>query len=148
MKNDCYYITQADGFVHGELTENEQIEFEHHLESCDQCRSEVEYLKKLSGGLNAAYSSRLDETFNYRIIKNLRSEGLAENRKEMRGALEDIVISLATLLIIVILGIQMFDRSPVSPVEMVGSLTNAEKISVEQQSLSNDQVLELVMRSK
>ena len=148
MKDKCYNITYADSFVHGELDKSEQDKFETHLETCGECRGEVEDLRRLARALNSACSPRLDETFNYKILNNLRKQERAEERKEIRIALEDIVISLATLLAIVILGIQVFNRPVVSPVEMAGSLTNIEKVSVGPKSLSNDQVLELVMRSK
>jgi thiol-disulfide isomerase/thioredoxin len=148
MKRDCHNTAFADDFVHDELSQDERERFMLHLETCSECRIEVEHLRQLAEELNAAYSPHLDETFNYRILNNLRKEELAEERKEMRVAFEDIVISLATLLVIVILGFQVFDRPTVSPVEMVGSLTNIEKSSLEQGNFSNDQVLELVLRSK
>jgi anti-sigma factor RsiW len=148
MKNDCRNITLADGFVHGELDSDERDRFMLHLEKCSECRSEVNHLRQLGKVLNAAYFSQLDETFNYRILKNLRKEELDEERKGIRIAFEDMAISFATLLMILILGLQLFDRPTVSPVEMVGALTNVERTSVEEQALSNDQVLEMVMRSK
>jgi len=146
MKSNCHNIIFADGFVHDELDRSEQDKFMLHLETCSECRNEVQYIRRLAETLNTAYSPLLDETFNYNIVKNLRKEELAEERKEIRVAFEDIVISLATLLVIVILGLQVFDRPSVSPVEMAGSLTSIERISLEQENLSNDQVLELVFR--
>ncbi len=148
MKSNCHNISSADGFVHDELTKDEQDKFKLHLETCSECRSEVERLNRISETVNAAYFVSLDETFNYGIVNNLRQEKRDEERKEIRIAFEDIVISLVTLVAIVILGLQMFDRPSISPVEMAGSLTNVERVSVEQQTISNDQVLELVMRSK
>jgi hypothetical protein len=148
MKSNCHNITNVDGFVHDELSKNERDNFVHHLETCGECRNEVERLRQIAAALNSAYSLHLDETFNYRIVNSLRKEERKEGRKEIRVAFEDIVISLATLLAIVILGIQIFDRPPVSQDEMMGSLTNIEKSSLQQKNLSNDQVLELVLRSK
>jgi hypothetical protein len=148
MKSKCYNFDSADGFVHGELNKDERASFESHIETCGACRDEVQRLRGLGGALNRAYSFHLDETFNYRIVNNLRREERAEERKEIRIAFEDIVISLATLLVLVILSIQIFDRPTVSPVEMAGSLTTVEKSSLEQANLSNDQVLELVLRNE
>ena len=148
MKNDCYNITHADPFVHGEMPPREREEFERHLDDCDQCRREVKDLRSLSENIDAAYSVDLDETFNYSVLNEMRNPGRLGGVKEIRLALEDIVISLATLIVVALLGIQLFNRPAVSPLEMAGSLTNIEKSSAEQQTLSNDQVLELVMRSK
>ncbi|HUI30882.1 MAG TPA: zf-HC2 domain-containing protein [Candidatus Acidoferrales bacterium] len=148
MKSKCYNVFRADDFVHGELDQSEQDEFKLHLETCDECRSEVEHLHRLAGTLNAAHSFHLDERFNYSVVSSIRQQRSVSEGKELRIALEDIVISLATLLVIVILGLQMFERPTISPVEMVGSLTNIERSSVDQETLSNDQVLELVVRSK
>lgn len=148
MRSNCYNITYADDFVHDELNKDEQDKFKKHIETCDECRNEVGRLRQISESLNAAYSLHLDETFNYRIVNNLRQEEREEGRMEIRIAFEDIVISLATLFALVVLGIQVFDRPTVSQTEMVGSLTNIEKSSLDQENLSNDQVLELVLRSK
>ncbi len=130
------------------LDKYELKEFEQHIVDCGECRNEVEFLRKLTGLLDASYSYHLDETFNYKVVRNLNKEKRVEERKEIRIALEDIIISLATLLAIFMLGIQLFNRPVVSPFEMSGTLTNIEKSSMEQSSLSNDQVLELVLRSK
>lgn len=146
MKSNCYNITLADEFVHGELSPIERDKFVPHLETCTECQKEVRLLRQLGETMNAAYAINLDERFNYRIVNNLRKEENAEDRKEIRIALEDIVISLATLLVIALFSLQMFNRPTVSQVEMVGSLTNIEMSSVEQQDLSNDQVLELVIQ--
>lgn len=148
MKSDCQYIAYSDAFVHGELDEIERDKFNAHLGACEECRNEVKSLNRLAETLNSAYCADLDETFNYGILNNLRNQERAEGRKEIRIAFEDIVISLATLLVIVILGLQAIDRPTVSPVEMAGQLTNVERSSLDQENLSNDQVLELVLRSK
>ncbi len=148
MGNSCHDSIYVDGFVHGELEKNRLKEFEQHLAACDECRDEIESLRKLGRLLDTSYSYHLDETFNYKIIRNLNKEKKIEERKEIRIALEDIIISLATLLAIVILGIQLFNRPVVYPFEMSGTLTNIEKSSMEQSTLSHDQVLELVLRSK
>ncbi|MGO9481238.1 MAG: anti-sigma factor family protein [Candidatus Kryptoniota bacterium] len=137
-----------DGFVHGELGKDELREFEAHLTVCDECKKETESLRKLKGLLDTSNSYYLDETFNYKVVRNLKKEKRLESRREIRIALEDIVISLATLLAIVILGIQLFSRPVIYRSEMSGTLTNIEKSSVEQTNLSNDQVLELVLRGK
>jgi hypothetical protein len=148
MKSSCYNITLADDFVHDELNQSDREKFVLHLDKCKECQNEVAHLRQLGLTLNAVYSLHLDGRFNYKILANLRKEERAEERKEIRIAAEDIVISLATLLAIVIFSLQMFDRPDVSPVEMVGSMTNIERSSVGQQPFSKDQVLELVMRSK
>ncbi len=148
MKNNCQYVPFSDAFVHGELNEDEHSRFKSHLEICKECRIEVESLNRLADTLKLSYTADLDENFNYGILRNLRNQELAGERKEIRIAFEDIVISLATLLVIVILGLQAFDRPSVSPIEMVGQLTSFEKSSLDQENLSNDQVLELVLRSK
>jgi hypothetical protein len=148
MKTDCCDITYVDGFVHAELDKTEQDRFKSHLETCGKCRREVERLSHLAKALNAAYSTHLDETFNYSVINSLRANLRPSGVKEVRIAAEDMVITLATLLIIAIISIQVFDRPTVSPAEMAGSLTNIEKISVDQQTLSDDQVMELVMRNQ
>ncbi len=148
MKTDCCDIAYVDSFVHGELGKDEQSKFNIHLESCSGCRGEVERLSHLAETLNAAYSAHLDETFNYSVINSLRASQRPSGVKEVRIAAEDIIISLATLLIIAIISMQIFDRPTVSSAEMAGSLTNIEKISVEQQTLSDDQVLEMVIQPR
>jgi len=148
MNSSCYKVARADSFVHGELSQSEHNEYMLHLEKCNDCREEVKRLGQLGEALNNAYLYPLDETFNYRVVNTIRVQERTKERKEIRIAFEDIVISLATLLIIAVFTLRMFDRPTVSPVEMVGSLTNVEMSSVEQQALSNDQVLELVLRSK
>jgi len=148
MGNSCHYLSYVDNFVHGELEETERKEFEKHPPGCVECRNEIESLRELRHLLESAYAPSLDETFNYGVINALRSQKAIEGKKEIKIAVEDIVISLATLVVIMILGIQLFRSTTVSSVEMVGTLTNIEKSSLEQRSLSNDQVLELVMRSK
>ena len=148
MGNNCHNLIFADSFVHGELEKDELRKFEQHIVVCDECRNEVESLKKLTGLIDTSHLYHLDETFNYKVVNNLRKDRHAEERKEIRIAFEDIIISLATLLAIVMLSIQLFNRPAVSPFEMSGTLTNIEKSSMEQASLSNDQVLELVLQQK
>lgn len=146
MKTDCCDSTYVDGFVHGELDKAEQGKFKIHLETCSECRGEVDRLGQFAETLNAAYSTHLDETFNYSVINSLRASQRPSGVREIRIAVEDIIISLATLLTIAIIGMQLFDRPTVSPAEMAGSLTNIEKISVDQQTLSDDQVMDLVIQ--
>ena len=148
MKNNCHNLIFVDSFVHGELGKDELERFENHIVSCEECRNEIDSLRKLKGLINTSHSYHLDGTFNYRVVNNLRKEKHAEERKEIRIAFEDIIISLATLVAIFVLGIQLFNRPAVSPFEMSGTLTNIEKRSMDQASLSNDQVLELVFQQK
>jgi anti-sigma factor RsiW len=148
MENNCHYLMYAESFVQGELEEDKLYEFESHIANCAVCQNEIESLRRLKGLLNSVFSCELDETFNHGVVRNLRAEGKIENRKEVRIALEDIVISVATFLAIIILGFQLFGGPAVSPLEMSGTLTNIEKSSMEQSNISNDQVLELVLRSR
>lgn len=148
MGNSCRYLVQVDSFVHDELGKNEKKEFEEHAASCSKCRSEMESVRRMKGLLDAAYEVKLDETFAYGVINALRKGKYVEERKGIRLAIEDIAISFATLLVIVLLGIQMFSKPALSSVEMAGTLTTIERSSLEQTTLSNDQVLELVLRSK
>ena len=148
MENSCHYFAYVDGYVHDELHGKELIDFELHLGSCAQCTEEVANIGRVKDAVTGSFLFPLDERFNYSVISDLRKVRAPQPAREIRIALEDIVISLATLLVIVLIGIQLFHRPKVSSVEMVGRLTNIEKISLEQTSLSNDQVLELVLRDK
>jgi Putative zinc-finger len=148
MGSDCRYLDSTDGYSHGELAGDELAEFERHLNTCDICRTEVESIRRLKEGLNRSFESRLDQRFNYSIINELREKKKAGTGGEIRIALEDIVVSLATLLVIVLIAIQLLHKPRISSVEMAGTLTKIEKSSMEQTKLSNDQVLELVVRSK
>ncbi|MCL5268598.1 MAG: zf-HC2 domain-containing protein [Bacteroidetes bacterium] len=148
MDNSCRFSVYVDDFVHGELEQSQRKSFEDHLASCGECRKELEAALRLKESLTASYLADLDETFNYKVINTLRTDGHFERGKEIRVALEDIVISLATLVAVVLLAIQMFRTPSVTTVDMLGRLTNIEKSSLEQPALSNDQVLELVLRRK
>jgi hypothetical protein len=148
MENSCSYIKYVDGYSHGELDGNIRSEFERHLSSCTDCRKELESVEGLRSALSDSFEVSLDETFNYSVVNELRDEKAIHPAKGIRVALEDIIISLATLLVIVLIGIQIFNKPKVSPVEMAGNLTKIEKSSLEETHLSNDQVLEIVLRSK
>lgn len=148
MENSCSYLKYVDGYSHGELDGNIRSEFEEHFSSCADCRKELGSVQGLRSALNDSCQLSLDETFNYSVVNELRNEKVGRPAKEIRIALEDIIISLATLLVIVLIGLQIFNKPKVSSVEMAGSLTKIEKSSLEQTRLSNDQVLELVLRSK
>ncbi len=148
MKNNCYYIPYVDSYLHGELDEEARLDFERHLPTCPECGSEIESLTQLKRLVTESYDIRLDERFNYNVISDLRKAKGAGAVREMGIALEDILISLATLLVIAVIIIQVFKRPSVSSAEMVGSLTKIERSSLEQSKLSNDQVLELVVRRK
>ncbi len=148
MKNSCHYSAYVDSYAHGELDENGRLELENHLVSCADCRKELKYLRDLEVALNKSFDVQLDERFNYSVISDLRKVRAPQPAREIRIALEDIIVSLATLLVIVLIGIQLFHRPKISSEDMVGRLTNIERSSLEQTSLSNDQVLELVLRNK
>ncbi|MCL4511673.1 MAG: hypothetical protein M1470_11450 [Bacteroidetes bacterium] len=149
MENSCHYSVYVDSFVHGELEESRPCrDFENHLATCNECKEEIKAVSQVKEALINSYSMQLDETFNYHVLNTLRKGKHFEERKEIRIAVEDIIISFATLLAVVLLGIQLFHNPKVSSVEMAGRLTNIEKSSLEQSSLSKDQVLELVLRSK
>ncbi len=146
MKNSCRFSVCVDDFVHGTMKQSELRVFEDHLASCDVCKMELQSALRFKESIAASYSANLDETFNYRVVNTLRTDKHFERGKEIRVALEDIVISLATLVAIVLLAIQVFRTPNITSVDMVGRLTNIEKSSLEQPTLSNDQVLELVVR--
>jgi Putative zinc-finger len=148
MENSCGYLKYVDGYAHGELGGNILSEFQNHLEACADCRKELESVESLRSAMVHSFEVSLDETFNYSVVNELRNKKAAEPVREIRIALEDIIVSLATLLVIVLIGIQIFNKPKVSSVEMAGSLTKIEKSSLEQTRLSNDQVLELVLGSK
>ena len=148
MENSCHYSQYADGFVHGELNDSEIKEFSNHLSTCSFCGAEVQKIANLRDSLNFAYQFPLDERFNYNVLRSLHQREQIKPIREIKIAFEDILISLATMVAIAILGIQLFGAPKVASVEMAGRLTNIERTSVEQTSLSNDQVLEIVMRSK
>ena len=148
MKNSCGYLRYVDDYSHGELDGNIRTEFESHLPSCPDCRKELESVEGLRSALSDSFEVSLDETFNYSVVNELRNEKTIPPATEFRLALEDIIISLATILVIVLIGIQLFNKPRVSSIEMAGSLTKIEKSSLDQSQLSNDQVLELVLRSK
>lgn len=148
MENSCRYLADVESYMHSEMNDSERLEFERHLHSCSQCLGEIEALGRLQKAMTDSFTVSLDERFNYSVISELRKARPAEPVKEIRIALEDIIISLATLLVIVLIGIQLFDKPKVSSVEMVGRLDNIERSSLQQAKLSNDQVLELVLRNK
>lgn len=148
MENSCHYFAYVDSYVHDELHGKELIDFESHLGSCGQCIEEVANIRRVKDGMTESFSFPLDERFNYSVLSDLRKVRAPQPAREIRIALEDIVISLATLLVIVLIGIQLFHKPEVSSVEMVGRLTNIEKSSLDQTTLSDDQVLELVLRNK
>lgn len=148
MGNSCRYFAYVDSYAHEELSGEILSEFERHLTACPECMSELGMLKKLKSVMNEAFEAPLDQRFNYGVITELMTSNAPPRAKEIRIAIEDIVISLATLLVIVLLAIRLFDKPSVSSVEMAGRLNSIEKSSLEQSSLSNDQVLELVLRSK
>ncbi len=148
MENSCRFSVYVDDFVHDGLDQSQRETFRDHLLACSECRQMVGAALKLKESMAVSYQLNLDETFNYRVINTLRNDKHFERGKELRVALEDIVISLATLLAIVLLAIQMFRTPNITTADMVGRLTNIERSSLNQQTLSNDQVLELVMRRK
>ncbi len=148
MGNSCPFFMYADGFVHNELSGDERERFGEHLLSCPVCNTEVQKLESVRESLEAAYTVRLDAQFNYSVLRSLREKKSNSPIGEIKIAVEDILISLATLVAIALLSIQFFGTPRVSSVEMVGRLTNIERSSIEQTSLSNDQVLELVLRSR
>ncbi len=148
MGNSCRYFAYVDSYAHAELSGEILSEFERHLTTCPECMRELGALKKLKSVLSEAFEAPLDQRFNYAVITELRTSNAPAPVKEIRIAIEDIAISLATLVVIVLLAIQLFNRPAVSSVEMAGRLNRIEKSSIEQSSLSNDQVLELVLRSK
>ena len=148
MDNSCRFSVYVDDFVHGELDRSQMQSFEDHVRSCTACKEELKDVLKFRDTVRSAYAAALDETFNYRVINTLRSEKHFERGKEIRVALEDIVISLATLVAIVMLAIRIFSTPSISTVDMVGRLTNIERSSLQQSALSNDRVLELVVRRK
>lgn len=148
MENSCGYISYADSYVHGEMDGRELSEFESHLSSCPFCTAEVENLVGIQRSIEESFSVSLDARFDYSVVTELRKEREKRPVREFRLALEDIIISLATLLVIVLIAIQLFDKPKVSSVDMVGRLDNIERSSLQQANLSNDQVLELVLRNK
>jgi len=148
MDSKCRLSEFVDAFVHDELDHERKSEFEAHLVSCSACAREVDTMKTMKKAMEEAHEVKLDATFDYAVVNSIRTGQHIRPAKEIRIALEDIVISLATMLAIVLLGIQLFNVPKVTAADMVGSLTNVEQSSMEQTSLSNDQVLELVMRSK
>ncbi len=148
MGNSCRYTVYVDSYAHDELSTDARAEFEHHIATCVACRSELESMLSLRGVINDSFMVPLDERFNYGIITRFRNQKSESPAGEFRLALEDIIISLATLIVILLISLQLFHKPKVNPVEMAGRLTNIEKSSLEQSNLSNDQVLELVVRSK
>lgn len=148
MENSCDYSADIDGYVHGELNGRKLSDFEIHLQSCLKCKQEVEALGGLRNALDKSFAVSLDERFDYSVIRDLRVRRKVPSGKEIRIALEDIIISLATLLVIFLIGVQFLSKPKVSSVEMAGKLDRIERSSLEQTSLSNDQVLELVVRNK
>ncbi|HEY9165052.1 MAG TPA: zf-HC2 domain-containing protein [Candidatus Kryptonia bacterium] len=149
MKNSCRYHDLADRFVHDELSTDERKDFENHIVTCSECSNETNGLLRLKAFVGSAYPVQLDETFNYRVLTSLRAERETSVAKEMPEALGDIAISLVTLLAIALLGLQLFSPTPrIAPVEMVGGLTTTEQLSLEPSNLSNDQVVEIALRSK
>lgn len=148
MKNSCRYIADVDNYVHGEMSPEELQEFESHLGSCRFCTEEIERLTNIHNLLEESFSVKLDERFDYSLVAELRKGRKPEPAREIRIALEDIIISLATMVAIVLVVIQLFSRPKISSVDMVGKLDGIERSSLEQTSLSNDQVLELVLRNK
>lgn len=148
MENSCRYFAYVDSYVHDELSGEDRSEFENHLGSCPACSGEIRILGGMKQALTDSFSSSLDARFNYSVVSDLRKTRRPEPTRELRIALEDIFISLATLLVIVLIGIQLFNKPKVSSVEMVGKLDNIERSSLQQSKLSNDQVLELVLRNR
>lgn len=148
MENSCEYSADIDGYVHGELSGRKLSDFEIHLQACSRCREGVEALGGLRDTLDRSFTLSLDERFDYSVVRDLRAGHKVPSGKELRIALEDIIISLATLLVIILIGVQFLSRPKVSSVEMAGRLDRIERSSLEQTSLSNDQVLELVVRNK
>ena len=148
MKNRCRYIADVDDYVHDEMNPDELQDFESHLGSCCICTGEIERLMRIQDLLERSFSIQPDQRFNYSVVAELRKERKPEPAMGIRIALEDIIISLATLMAIVLIAIQLFSRPKISSVDMVGKLDRIERSSMEQTSLSNDQVLELVLRNK
>lgn len=148
MENSCDYSADIDGYVHGEIYGQKLADFEMHLNSCSRCKEEVRALGNLRDTLTQSFSVSLDERFNHSVVRNLRERRKADSVKEIRIALEDIVISFATLLVLVLLGIQLFSKPKVTSVEMAGKLDQIEQSSLQQTNISNDQVLELVVRNR
>ncbi len=148
MENSCRYIAYVDDYVHDEMNPDERRDFESHLGSCRKCTEEIEKLTGIQSLLDRSFSVQPDERFNYSVVAELRKRQKPEPAGEIRIALEDIIISLATLMAIVLIAIQLFSRPKISSVDMVGKLDRIERSSMEQTSLSNDQVLELVLRNK
>lgn len=148
MENSCHYFAYVDSYVHDEMNGEERSDFEAHLGSCPQCTDELTNIRRVNEALTQSFALSLDERFDYSVVSDLRKARAPQPAKEIRIALEDIIISLATLLVIVLIGIQLFHGPKVSSVEMVGRLTSIERSSLDQTNLSNDQVLELVLRNK
>ncbi len=148
MGNSCRYIADVDDYVHDEMNPDELQDFESHLGSCRICTGEIERLMRIQDLLERSFSIQPDQRFNYSVVAELRKERKPEPAMGIRIALEDIIISLATLMAIVLIAIQLFSRPKISSVDMVGKLDRIERSSMEQTSLSNDQVLELVLRNK
>ncbi len=148
MENSCRYFAYVDDYVHGEMNPDELQGFESHLGSCGLCTDEIGRIKSVRAALEESFAVSLDERFNYSVVTELRKTRKPEAAREIRIALEDIIISLATLVAIVLIAIQLLNRPKVSSVDMVGKLDTIERSSMEQTSLSNDQVLELVLRNK
>lgn len=148
MENSCDHSAEIDAYVHGEIQGHRLLDFETHLQSCEYCRAEVRTLAGLKDMLTGSFSVSLDERFDYSVIRDMRLKPKSDSIREIRIALEDIIISLATLVVLALLGIQLFSKPQVSSVEMAGRLDQIERSSLEQTSMSNDQVLELVVRNK
>ncbi len=148
MENSCDHSDDIDAYVHGEMQGHKLTEFETHLGSCSRCKQEVRALGNLRDSLTSSFTVSLDERFDYSVVRDLRDWRKRDSVREIRTALEDIVISFATLLVLVLLGIQLFGRPKVTPIEMAGRLDRIERSSLEQTNISNDQVLELVVRNR
>ncbi len=155
MGNKCYNFSPAahrsmdeviDGFAHGELETDEQKRFEQHLTECKECREAAESLRRLKGLMETTYAYHLDETFNYNVIRNLKKESRVEEIREIRTALEDIIVTVAALIVIAIFGLQLFNQPTVSPFEMSGTLTTVERSSMEQANFSDDQIMQFVLQ--
>lgn len=149
MKSRCPFIESADSYIHDEMTASEIRSFELHVQSCAECSNEVNKLRLIRTSLSSAFSVPLDERFNYSVLNILRDQKGLANGHEVREAFGDILISLVSLLVIMFLGVQLFQTPHrASPVEMVGGLTKVEQSSLQRSALTDDQVVEIALRGR
>ena len=83
MKIDCQDVHAfSDTFIDGELAERERVEFETHLEDCDECRHRIEDLLRFKHSFKMALSQeRAPEDLRQKILDEIvRQSSAAASR--------------------------------------------------------------------